>query len=139
MRKNKEYKNHIDRLQMSLFSTLYHKARGYIIVPSTVFSNLENTEWGKLDNFRKTMGIIEDEYSNEANETLNSWVDVETRHYIISGGDYAPVASRFYDTEDRNGNLLYGAKSITDSYQDFVLKVGKKLGLDFKPNFSYFA
>ena len=73
-----------------------------------------------LDNFEKAIKIIEDEYFKEANEILNSWVGPESGHYIISH-DSAPTDSRFGTEEARVNDRM------TDSYKDFVWRVGKIL------------
>lgn len=119
-----EYREHLDRLQMSLFSTLYHKAGGYLIVPTAVFSNLKNTEWGKLENFEYAMKTIEDIYYREANTTLESTNDI--------GPDSIRADHRFDSGEAKPNDLMIS------SYEDFVLEVGEKLNLNFKKRFSYF-
>ena len=129
MTKTKEYKTRRNRLQMSLFSMLYHKSGGFLMTPSYVFSNIENTEWGKLKNFSKAIKIITDEYMKEVNETMDS---IETRDLIgLERGmeDSFPADVRF-GTEEARGN-----KKMYEEYDKFVCKVMKKLKI--KPNYDF--
>lgn len=120
-----EFKHKRARLQMSLFSTLYKKSGGYLVVPSVVFKKFqERTEWGKLDNFKQAIDVIFDIYYYEANTTLRS-----TR---FLGGD-SMRADRRFGTDNAIAN-----ESMIRSYKDFVMRVGDKLGFKFNKNFEYF-
>jgi len=123
MKKTKEYKTRENRLQMSLFSMLYHKSGGFLMTPSYVFSNIENTEWGKIKNFNKAMKIIIDEYMKEVNETM----DPPSRRR--KGSDSFPADVRFGTEEARGNERMY------KEYDKFVRKVMEKLKI--KPNYDF--
>ena len=134
-----EYKSRKARLQMSLFSMVYHNSYGFLYTSSSVFRNIKKTEWGKLKNFNEAMAIIEDEYIKEVSRTLDTVVvesktlGFNTTQIIMGHGDSFPTDIRF-STHDATPNY-----NMRQAYRQFVLRVGERLNLDFCFNFKYFV